>query len=90
MSDRLDKLRSTLRQLEDELAALGTLDDATREQLAVACEEIASSLRRGKAPSSSSNADDSIQGRLADFEASHPQFAGVVTRLLDGLAQLGI
>ncbi len=90
MSERLDKLRSTLRQLEDELAALGTLDDATREQLAAACEEIAASLRRGKVPSSPSPDEDSIQGRLADFEASHPQFAGVVTRLLDGLAQLGI
>lgn len=90
MSDRLDKLRSTLRQLETELAALGTLDDATREQLAAACEEMASSLRRGQPTSTSLEAEDSVQGRLADFEASHPQLAGVVTRLLDGLAQLGI
>jgi len=77
MSDRLDKLRITLRQLETELAALGTLDDATRDQLAAACEEMASSLRRERPISSAP-------------EASHPQLAGVVTRLLDGLAQLGI
>ena len=90
MSDRLEKLRGTLRQLETELAALGTLADATREQLAAACEEMAASLRRGKGASPSVTSDDSLQDRLADFEASHPQLAGVVTRMLDGLAQLGI
>lgn len=90
MSERLDKLRDTLRQLEIELAALGTLDDATREQLAAACEEMATSLRRDRPTSASLETADSVQGRLADFEASHPQLAGVVTRLLDGLAQLGI
>ena len=91
MSDRLEKLRATLRELEAELQALGTLDDATREQLAAAAEEIAASLRRGTAKSIvDRQADESLQGRLADFEATHPQLAGVVTRLLDGLAQLGI
>jgi hypothetical protein len=91
MSDRLEKLRATLCDLEAELQALGTLDDATREQLAAAAEEIAVSLRRGKqSPAVDRNSDQSLQGRLADFEAAHPQFAGVVTRLLDGLAQLGI
>jgi len=91
MSDRLEKLRATLRDLEAELQALGTLDDATREQLAAAAEEIATSLRRGKTkPTVGRQTDQSLQGRLADFEAAHPQLAGVVTRLLDGLAQLGI
>jgi hypothetical protein len=91
MSDRLEKLRTTLRDLAAELEALGTLDDATREQLATAAEEIAVSLRRGKPKSTAARApDQSLQGRLADFEAAHPQLAGVVTRLLDGLAQLGI
>jgi hypothetical protein len=91
MSDRLEKLRTTLRELEAELQALGTLDDATREQLAAAAEEIAASLRRGKqSPATVRKSDPSLQGRLADFEAAHPQLAGVVTRLLEGLAQLGI
>ena len=91
MSDRLEKLRVTLRELEAELQALGTLDDDTREQLAAAAEEIATSLRRGKQkPAGALKADESLQGRLTDFEAAHPQLAGVVTRLLDGLAQLGI
>jgi len=92
MADRLDKLRNALRQVEIELAALGTLDDATREQLASAAEEIATSLRNRKqtAPTSIPANAESVQDRLADFEASYPQLAGVVTRLLDGLSQLGI
>jgi hypothetical protein len=90
MDDRLAKLRATLTQLEAELAALGTLDDATREQLADAAEEIAASLRRGRPTIQRSGEPESLQDRLLDFEASHPQLAGVVTRLLDGLAQLGI
>ena len=91
MSDRFQKLRATLRDLEKELNALGTLDDQTREQLAAAAEEIAVSLRRGDQPVLKKRiADESLQGRLADFEASYPQLAGVITRVLDGLAQLGI
>jgi hypothetical protein len=91
MDDRLAKLRTTLTQLEAELAALGTLDDATREQLADAAEEIAASLRRGgKRTTKRAGEQESLQDRLVEFEASHPQLAGVVTRLLDGLAQLGI
>jgi hypothetical protein len=91
MSDRLENLRVTLRELEAELRSLGTLDDETREQLAAAAEEIAVSLRRGKnRPATGNKTEESLQGRLAEFEATHPQLAGVVMRLLDGLAQLGI
>jgi hypothetical protein len=91
MDDRISKLRATLSQLESELLALGTLDDATREQLADAAEEIAASLRRGeKRTMKRTGEEESLQDRLVEFEASHPQLAGVVTRLLDGLAQLGI
>jgi hypothetical protein len=92
MDDRLAKLRATLTQLEAELSALGTLDDATRAQLADAAEEIAMSLRRGGSPKQRKRSSDqeSLQDRLVEFEAAHPQLAGVVTRLLDGLAQLGI
>jgi len=35
-------------------------------------------------------ADASLHDRLVDFEASHPQLAGILSRLMDGLAQLGI
>jgi hypothetical protein len=90
MADRLDKLRATLSELEAELQGLDSLDDATREQLADAAAEIAASLRRGKPSEKTRHAKDSLQDRLVDFEAQHPQLAIIVGRLLDGLAQLGI
>jgi hypothetical protein len=90
MSDRLDKLRATLSELDAELRSIDTLDDKTREELAAAAAEIAASLRRGKRSDQTRQVEDSLQSRLADFEASYPQLAGIVTRLLDGLAQLGI
>jgi len=89
MADRLDKLRAALAELEAELQA-GSLDDETREQMADAAAEIAASLRRGKRSETTRQAEDSLQGRLVDFEAQHPQLAIIVGRLLDGLAQLGI
>jgi len=90
MSDRLDKLRVTLSELDAELRSIDSLDDKTREELAAAAAEIAASLRRGKRSDQTRQVEDSLQSRLADFEASYPQLAGIVTRLLDGLAQLGI
>ena len=90
MPDRIDKLRATLSELEAELRAVDSLDDATREQLADAAAEIAASLRRGKRSEQTRQAEDSLQNRLVEFEAANPQLAGIVSRLLDGLAQLGI
>jgi hypothetical protein len=90
MADRSDKLRATLSELEEELRSIDSLDDATREQLADAASEIAAALRRGKRSDETRQAEHSLQNRLVEFEASYPQLAGVVTRLLDGLAQLGI
>ena len=59
-------------------------------ELAQAAAEIAASLRRGKRSEQTRKAEDSLQNRLVEFEAAYPQLAGIVTRLLDGLAQLGI
>ena len=33
---------------------------------------------------------EELDCRLAEFEASYPQLAGILTRLIDGLGQLGI
>jgi len=90
MADRLEKLRATLNELDVELRSVESLDDATREELAQAAAEIAASLRRGKRSEQMQQVEDSLQNRLVEFEASYPQLAGIVTRLLDGLAQLGI
>jgi phytoene/squalene synthetase len=90
MPDRLDKLRTTLAELEAELRELDSIDDATRDVLADAAAEISATLRRGKRSPETKRAETSLKGQLADFEASHPQLAGILTRLIDGLGQLGI
>jgi hypothetical protein len=90
MPDRLDKLRATLAELESELRSLDSLDDSTREQLADAAAEISAALRRGKRTDATRRLETSLPGRLAEFEASYPQLAGILTRLIDGLGQLGI
>jgi hypothetical protein len=90
MAERLDKLRATLAELEAELRGLDSIDDATRDVLADAAAEIAATLRRGKRSPQTRQAESSLKDQLAGFEASHPQLAGILTRLIDGLGQLGI
>jgi len=90
MPDRLDRIRATLSELETELGSPDSLDDETREELAAAAAEIAAALRRGKRSEKTRQAENSLQDRLVEFEAQHPQLAGIVTRLIDGLGQLGI
>jgi hypothetical protein len=90
MLDRTDKLRATLSDLEAQRRQLDSLDEPTRALLADVADEISAILRGSKRPADDSAAGNSLPDRLAEFEAAHPQFAGIITRLLDGLAQLGI
>jgi hypothetical protein len=90
MPDRLDKLRATLSELEAELRDVDSLDEASREALADAADKISSTLRRGQPTHETKLAENSLKDQLTGFEASHPQLAGIVTRLIDGLGQLGI
>lgn len=90
MPDRIDKLRGTLAELEAELRDIDQLDEPTREMLAEAADEIAAILRRGERTERTGHVESTLQGRLAEFEASHPQVAILLHRLIDGLGQLGI
>jgi hypothetical protein len=90
MSDRLEKLRATLQELEAELRDIDSLDDATRQQLAEAALEITTVLTKGEKSDQTHEVEGSLRERLEEFEASHPQLALIVGRLIDGLGQLGI
>ena len=90
MSDRLEKIRRALAELQEELGQLGSIDEPTRDALANAAADIADTLRQGKRSAKTQIAETSLRDQLAEFEASHPQLAGILTRLLDGLAQLGM
>ena len=90
MPDRLEKLRATLHELEAELRDIDSLDDDTRKLLAEAALEIATVLTRGQRSDQTDEVAGSLRERLQEFEASHPQLALIVSRLIDGLGQLGI
>jgi chromosome segregation ATPase len=90
MPDRLEKLRATLHELEAELKGIDSLDDATRKELAEAAVEITMVLTRGQRSEQTDEVAGSLRERLEEFEASHPQLALIVGRLIDGLGQLGI
>jgi hypothetical protein len=90
MPDRLEKLRATLHELEAELRDIDSLDDDTRKLLAEAALEIATVLTRGQRSDQTDEVAGSLRERLQEFEASHPQLALIVGRLIDGLGQLGI
>ena len=88
MADKHARLRSLLDELTAELRTVDTADDATRQQLEQAATEIIQALHRldtGETPSS-----ESLRDRLVEFEASHPNLAAVVHRLVDMLGQMGI
>jgi len=47
-------------------------------------------LTRGQRSEQTDQVAGSLRERLEEFEASHPQLALIVGRLIDGLGQLGI
>jgi|GEM_PF-1234576 len=97
-----ERLRQALADLEAQLRDADSLDPETQVQLSRAAAEINAKLARqqtsvGAAPtrteareSSTSDIEGSLRERLVDFEASHPQLAMVLTRVIDLLGQAGI
>jgi chromosome segregation ATPase len=92
MPQRSDKLRVVLSELERELAATDEVDDDLRQRLEAVRGEITAALEAGE--SSADLEPHSFIERLTaaeqEFEGAHPTLAGVLRRLIDGLAQLGI
>lgn len=92
MPDRLEKLRVALAELERELASVEEVDEDLRGQLESVRSDINQALESGSPPEEFE--PQSLIERLTaaeqQFEGAHPAVAGVVRRLIDGLAQLGI
>ena len=91
MPERIERLKATVRELEAELHAAGGLDEAARDVLRAALREIRAALDEDDPTELQ---PQSLTDRLADatraFEGSHPTLTGIVARLIDGLAQMGI
>ncbi len=88
MTERPGRLKSLLDELAAEVRTLEAADDATRRQLETAATEIIQALHRVETGEPGDR--ESLQDRLVEFEASHPNLAGVVHRLIDMLGQMGI
>lgn len=91
MPERMEKLKAVVAELEQELRSLETLDDETCEVLEAACREIQAALNPDEPGELET---ESLVGRLNDatheFEGSHPTLTGIISRLIDGLGQMGI
>lgn len=91
MDENSRRLRATITDLERELHAVGQVDPETRAMLMEAVEEIHSALRANTtAHSEPHSLNDRLNQTAAEFDVSHPTLAGLVRRVVDALAQLGI
>ena len=91
MPDRLERLRTTLHDLERELTELDAVDTETRAMLDLASREIRAALQKSEHPLPG---HPTLVAKLTTaaerFEVSHPNVAGVLHRVIDALGQLGI
>ena len=85
-----EELKQTLGTLHETLSEVSEVDDKTRDLL----HDITSDIERLLADEQPTAPDESFSGRLKDlvveFEARHPQIGGLLERLSDGLANMGI
>jgi hypothetical protein len=105
MPEQIEKLKSVVRELENELRALPAVDEQASEVLQEALREIQSVLLSRQGGPAAAAADspieqaeseeaESVMDRLRhaahQFEGSHPTLTGLLSRLIDGLGQMGI
>jgi hypothetical protein len=91
MTEQIDKLKSTVAELEDELRVIDRVDGETRAVLEQAVLDILAALQAAapgeRAPQSLL---DHLQAAAHEFEESHPTVTGILSRLIDGLGRMGI
>jgi chromosome segregation ATPase len=90
MPERIEKLRSTVTELEAELASLTELDDSTRALLEEAVSELQATLSKQPAEIEHQSLTERLRESAKAFESSHPTLFGIVSRTIDALAQMGI
>jgi len=81
-------LNTNLQKLREQLADPGSLDDDTREQLAVVANTIEKILHEPSPDYQEAHA--SLQTAALSFEARHPAFARILSEVTDAVAKLGI
>jgi hypothetical protein len=87
-----ERLQSTLRQLNDELAEAEGVDAETLARLRSLTNEIERALEKDdqRAPVDVESHASGLKDLLLKFEAEHPQLSVAAGRVADALAAMGI
>ena len=86
-----EELRNTLARLHETLNETSDVDDATRELLSSVTADIQRLLVDDESEVDPDNSlSERISDMIRDFDAHHPVIGGLLQRLSDGLANIGI
>ena len=89
-----DELLSTLKTLHTQLSDAGEIDAETQKMLHTVTSDIQNVLDSRSGPDSNEEAEkslvESLRDTLIEFEARHPHVGGLLQRITDGLASMGI
>ena len=90
MSDRSEDLSTTLASLHEALDSAEALDEAHRDELRNAMEEIRAVLDSEERPELHSSLLERLSELTAQFEEEHPALTEAIGRVVHALGQLGI
>ena len=89
-----DELLNTLKTLHMQLSSAGEIDTETQTMLKTVTSDIQKLLDNRSAADVDDDSGKSLSERLRDtlieFEARHPHVGGLLERITDGLAGMGI
>ena len=88
MPHRIEQLRATIEELEQELEGLEHVDEATRKLLEDAAKEIQEALHPDDLEHHS--LIERLDTANRDFTIAHPRVAALVSKVIDTLGQFGI
>lgn len=85
------QLKETLQELRANLSKVDELDDSTRDAMRLLTEDLERILG-DSSPNSDElqTARDQLQDILLRFETEHPQLTGILGRVANALANIGI
>lgn len=89
-----EELRNTLTTLHAQLSSAGEIDTETQAMLHTVTSDIQRLLEHGSPETVAEDSSDTLSERLRttliEFEARHPHVSGLLERITDGLASMGI
>jgi Domain of unknown function (DUF4404) len=85
-----EQLRATLAELERQLSESASLDDPSRQALEQALRDIRATLAEQTVQQERQTLIGRLRLAVERFEGTHPTLTGTLTRLIDGLVEMGI